>query len=187
MKIGVISDTHGNVSAWQKAIKLLGDVDLILHAGDVLYHPPRLSPGEGYDIPELARLINKCPIPVIIARGNCDAEVYQELLEIPTLSPYAFVYFGEKAIVMSHGHALTNERMAEIASRYRADIIITGHTHIPVVERIGRAIHINPGSPTHSKLERDGVPIATVGLICDGLVQVLDLETGEEVSALVTG
>ena len=39
MKIGVISDTHGHEQRFAKAVdKFFNDADLILHAGDVLYH-----------------------------------------------------------------------------------------------------------------------------------------------------
>ena len=43
MKIGVLSDTHGNITALKRALDLFANVDLIVHAGDVLYHPPRLG------------------------------------------------------------------------------------------------------------------------------------------------
>ncbi|NLU43022.1 MAG: phosphodiesterase, partial [Firmicutes bacterium] len=42
MRIGVISDTHGSVTAWRKAYdQVLRSADLIVHAGDLLYHGPR--------------------------------------------------------------------------------------------------------------------------------------------------
>ena len=182
MKIGVISDTHGYVPAWEKAMKLFSDADIILHAGDVLYHPPRLFPGDGYDIPRLAELLNTCPVPVVIARGNCDSEVYEELLQMPVLSPYAFVQHGGLRIVVQHGHTLTEESFRRLAEKYRADFFITGHTHMPVIERFEGTVHLNPGSPSISKLLRDGVPIPTVGLITDGRAQVVELETGAELA-----
>jgi predicted phosphodiesterase len=38
MRIALVSDTHGDPTAWRKAMDVLGPVDLITHAGDVLYH-----------------------------------------------------------------------------------------------------------------------------------------------------
>ncbi len=184
MKIGVISDTHGIVPAWHKAMKIFANADLILHAGDVLYHPPRTSFTPGYDIPGLVQLMNTSPIPVVIAQGNCDAEVYQELLELPVMSPYAFVQFANLRIVVQHGHNLSSEQISHIAAKYRAHVIITGHTHIPVVERIDGAIHLNPGSPSHPKFEQRGVAMPTVGLIADGRVQVVELDSGKEVTSM---
>jgi len=42
MKIGIISDTHGCLETWEKVFTAyFQDSDLIIHAGDVLYHGPR--------------------------------------------------------------------------------------------------------------------------------------------------
>lgn len=75
MKIGVLSDTHGNITALKRALDLFANVDLIVHAGDVLYHPPRLGCTEGYDVVACVNLLNGLDIPVVIAQGNCDAAV----------------------------------------------------------------------------------------------------------------
>lgn len=184
MKIGVISDTHGVVTAWQKAMEVFTGADMILHAGDVLYHPPRLGITGGYDLPELVHLMNACPIPIIIARGNCDADVYEELFDMPVMSPYATAEVDGLRVVVTHGHTLAGNDIERLSSKYHAQVFITGHTHIPIVQRIGETIHMNPGSPSHPKFERDGIPFRTVGLITDGKVQVVALETGEEIMAL---
>jgi putative phosphoesterase len=184
VRIGVISDTHGIVPAWEKAVELFADADLILHAGDVLYHPPKLRVAAGYDIPGLIQLINNCPIPLVIARGNCDAEFCDEALDIPALSPYVFVQFDDLRIVVRHGHDVTPDQMRQLAGKYGAHVLVTGHTHLPVVERLGEAIHLNPGSPSYPFFEKDGVPTPTVGLIADGQVRILPLETGEEVASM---
>ena len=187
MKIGVISDTHGIVPAWHKAMGLFANADLIIHSGDVLYHPPRIAPMQGYDIPSMVQLINSSPIPIIIARGNCDPEVYEELLELPVQSPYAFVQLADLPILVYHGHSPDPDYVRRLALRYRPGVLITGHTHIPVIERIEKTIHLNPGSPAHPKLERGGVVIPTVGLIEGGKVRVVELDTGKEILSMPLG
>ncbi len=184
MKIGIISDTHGIVPAWRKAAELFEGAEIILHAGDVLYHPPRIGVTPGYDTMGLAELINESPAPVVIARGNVDPEVYEEILAAPALSPYALVEIGGLRIVVNHGHTLTPESVGDLARRYRADVLVTGHTHLPLVERVLGSVHMNPGSPSHPKLERGGVPVPTVGLIEDGVARVVELDTGREVASL---
>lgn len=183
MRIGVISDTHGIVPAWNKAIEIFGNADLILHAGDVLYHPPRIPPIDGYDIPGLVERLNSCPVPLVIARGNCDPEVYSELLEIPVLSPYAFLQFQNLRILVHHGHAMDIDSLAKVAGKYEASIIVTGHTHLPVIDSVNGLIHINPGSPAHPKFELEGRLVPTVGLIEDDRISIVELETGREVIA----
>lgn len=184
MKIGIISDTHGIVPAWQKALARFDGADVILHAGDVLYHPPRIGVTPGYDTMELADLINTSPVPIVIARGNVDPEVCEEILSVPVLSPYAFVQIGGLNVVVNHGHTLTAESMHELAERLRIDVLVTGHTHLPVLERIHGMVHINPGSPAHPRFERDGRLTPTVGLIEDGTARVVELETGNEVVSM---
>ena len=40
MKIGVISDTHGSLTAWQQALAgPFADVDFIIHTGDATTEP----------------------------------------------------------------------------------------------------------------------------------------------------
>jgi len=181
MKLGIISDTHGMPQAWEKAINWFADADLILHAGDVLYHPPRIGSTPGYDLIGLAELMNTSSIPIIIARGNCDPEVYEEILTMPVLSPYAHVEVNGLRIIINHGHTLDGKRLSQTAEKYRADIFITGHTHIPLIEHCGKCIHINPGSPSHPKFEQDGAPVPTAGIITDNRVQIINIQTGEEI------
>ena len=59
-KIGIISDTHGNLHAWELAWDLvLRDCDLICHCGDLLYHGPKFKPAEAYNPKALADALNR--------------------------------------------------------------------------------------------------------------------------------
>jgi uncharacterized protein len=184
MKIGVISDTHGNIVAFRKALEHFVGVEMILHAGDVLYHPPRVGCGEDYDVPAFVEALNGVSVPVAIAQGNCDPQVYEELLEMPVQSPYAYVCLENLSIIVNHGHLLTPEEMIELAKRYRADYFVSGHTHIPVLEDVGGCILMNPGSPAIPKYEVDGRPVPTVGLITDSGASIIDIDTGATVSKI---
>lgn len=178
MKIGVISDTHGVVSAWLGAMKQFEGADLIIHAGDVLYHPPRMLNPPGYELPELARLMNECAIPIVVVRGNCDSEVYEELLQTPVQNPYALVQINQTRIVVSHGHLFDRDGMIRLGKQFKADIFISGHTHIPVIDDVGGLILLNPGSAAFPKYERNGKPVASVGIITDDHIQVVSVEDG---------
>jgi len=88
VKIGLVSDTHGSVKTFQKVLSgPFQRVDLILHAGDILYHGARNPLAEGYDTSGLAALINELRIPALIAKGNCDSDVDQFVLDIPSCLP----------------------------------------------------------------------------------------------------
>lgn len=186
MKIGVISDTHGSITAFRKALELFGDVDMIVHAGDVLYHPPRLHCGDDYDIPAFAQTLNELQIPVVIAQGNCDPQVYEELLEMPVESQYAYVSRENLRIVANHGHLLTREKTIELGRRYKADYFISGHTHVPLLEDVGGLVLMNPGSPAIPKYERDGRLVPSVGLITDSGARIVDLDSGSTIFEIRT-
>lgn len=178
MKIGVISDTHGNLRAYNQALRFFEDADLILHAGDVLYHPPRMGFQDGYDIPAFADALNNSKIPIVIAQGNCDAQVYEELLEMPVQSPYAYTCCNGLKIVINHGHLLTRDQMIDLGRRYKADYFISGHTHIPVLDNMGDLVLMNPGSPSIPKYEVNGRSAPSVGLITDNGALIINIEDG---------
>ena len=178
MKIGIVSDTHGSIDAWNRALPFFDGADLIIHAGDVLYHPPRVGSVQGYDIPALVEALNSSKIPIVIAHGNCDSQVYEELLKMPVQAPYALVEFQGVRIVANHGHLLSRDAMLDLARRYKADYFVFGHTHVPDLEPCGDVVLINPGSITIPKLEIDGRRVPTVGLVTDDGARIVSIDDG---------
>lgn len=181
MKIGVISDTHGNIAAFRRAMEFFDGADLIVHAGDVLYHPPRMGFSEGYDIPAFADYLNELTIPIVIAQGNCDAQVYEELLQMPVQAPYAYAQFADIRMVINHGHLLNREDMIDTGRHYKAQYFISGHTHIPVLDNIGDIVLMNPGSPAISKYNVNGRPVPSVGIITENGARIISIEDGSEI------
>lgn len=173
MKIGVISDTHGVVTLWDKVMsEIFTQLDLIIHCGDVLYHGPRNPIVEGYNPQLLVQRLNTLKTPIIFAKGNCDAEVDQMVIEHPLQNPYAVMIVHGKKILAHHGHTLNYQEKAKLAQKYNIDIFISGHTHIPEIYKEGRTIFLNPGSPSLPKGEG-----ATVGLITPAGIDIIDVDT----------
>ncbi|NIM06178.1 MAG: phosphodiesterase [Armatimonadetes bacterium] len=161
MRIGVISDTHGDLRSWQDALAgPFQGAGLIIHAGDILYHGPKNPMVAGYQPPALAEAINASPAPVIFARGNCDSAVDQLVIDYPIQAPYAFVQAEGIRVLLNHGDELTPPEMQQQAKRHRAQIFVFGHTHTPVLEKDNDVVLFNPGSPALPKS-----PNPTVGLI----------------------
>ena len=142
-RIGVIADTHGDLDAWESALGLWGPVDLIVHAGDVL-KAWRSRPPKNGGKTVLAEKINACRTPVLIARGNCDEEGDESLLEWPMVEPFLFLWWEGRLILVSHGTDFSEVR--EKALAWGADLVITGHTHVGSVVREGKTVFLNPGS-----------------------------------------
>lgn len=126
MTIGVLSDTHGLLrpEAWAA----LEGVEHILHAGDI---------GSVDLLTELEALA-----PVSAVWGNTDGwGVRQRVPEVVEKE------LDGVAVVVIHGHQLGSPTPAALAARYpRAGLIVFGHTHTPVIERVGGVLVVNPGS-----------------------------------------
>lgn len=178
MKIGIISDTHGHEMAWQKAFdKAFYNADMILHAGDVLYHGPRNPMKADYNPAGLVEKINSCPVPVIIAKGNCDSSVDASCLELPIEAHYAYVVCEGLRIIVTHGDAvMTAEEKDNLARHLRADLFISGHIHTTVLEKRGDTVFLNPGSAALSK--RDDKK-NTYAVLENGVIRIFDIDTDE--------
>ncbi len=178
MKIGIISDTHGHEGAWQTAFdKAFHDADMILHAGDVLYHGPRNPMKADYNPAGLVGKINNCPVPVIIAKGNCDSSVDASCLELPVQAPYAYVVYEGLRIIVTHGDSvMTDEEKDRMAAHLKADLFVSGHIHTTVLEKRGNTVFLNPGSAALSKRE-DGRN--TYAVLEDRTIRIFDIDTDE--------
>jgi uncharacterized protein len=129
-RIAVVSDTHGHLEpALMRALKT---VDLIIHAGDL----------DGPDVLKSLKTLS----PVIVVRGNMDRGVWAQdipAMEITTVS-------GTLVHVI---HDLT--RMDIDPASINVGLVISGHTHRPLVEEKGPVVYLNPGS---ASLPRGGFP-----------------------------
>jgi putative phosphoesterase len=140
MRIGLISDTHGLLRP--EAVSFLRGSDRIVHAGDV---------GDPGILAELAGLA-----PLYVVRGNIDTEPWAghlpetEMIEAGGISIYVL-------------HDLSQLDIDPAAAGI--SVIVSGHSHKPVIERRKGIIFINPGSagPRRFKL-----PISVGEVLIDG-------------------
>ena len=138
-KIGIISDTHGDTAAWRKAVELFSDCGAIFHAGDVLMH----NYDGAFVTDSLANEINACSCEIFAAMGNCDRFSDQELL-LPVLQPFVSVDWNGRIVAMAHGN--NPALLKRDAANAGASLVISGHTHVAKLERLGDVIFVNPGS-----------------------------------------
>ena len=162
MKIGVMSDTHGSLTYFEKALDVLSDCDVLIHAGDILYHGPRNDIPEVYNPKGLISKINSLD-NLIIAKGNCDADVDQMVITHPIQSPYVMSQFGETRIVTTHGYTDSKEDTINKAKSMGADILILGHTHVKELYLDENLVVLNPGS---TSIPKDGThSVAIIDII----------------------
>ena len=118
--VGIISDTHGLLRP--EAIVALAGTDHIIHAGDI-------------GSPEVVRGLRQIA-PVTAIRGNVDRGSWTAA-------------FPENVTIEVGGqrvHVLHNRRDFDPESGADCDVVVSGHSHKPDVDRIGDVLYVNPGS-----------------------------------------
>ena len=138
MKALIVSDIHGNFDNMKKVFENDPSFDHLLLIGDILDGPDR----EGYNPEKLAELLNVYKDKIIAVKGNCDYEYDTRLLKFSVDKLYATISMDDKKFLMTHGHYYYRDHLPEVPY----DILLTGHTHVPILERDNRKIIINPGS-----------------------------------------
>lgn len=110
MKYVIASDLHGSALYTERLLESVEreEADRLLLLGDLLYHGPRNDLPTGYDPKETATLLNKKKNMIFAVRGNCEAEVDQQVLEFPVMADYAVFIEGTVKVFATHGH-LYNE------------------------------------------------------------------------------
>ena len=145
MKWFIASDIHGSAYFCEKLIERYKaeKADKILLLGDILYHGPRNDLPRDYNPKAVIGLLNELKNDILCVRGNCDTEVDQMVLHFPILADYCIITHETKVIYATHGHIFNNEHLPPLN---KGDILLHGHTHIPVCEQYDNFTYINPGS-----------------------------------------
>jgi uncharacterized protein len=139
MKLFIVSDIHGSLLYATKAVEAFkqSQADYLVCLGDFYYHGPRNNLPEDYNPMGVSKLLNPLHNLIIAIKGNCDAEVDQFISEFH-MSKKKSLQIGKKKVLLIHGHKEID------SSAY--DIVISGHTHIAVLEETKCQIFANPGS-----------------------------------------
>ncbi|MGB4658373.1 MAG: metallophosphoesterase [Mobilitalea sp.] len=128
MKILIISDTHGKDYYLQKTLEKVAPIDLLIHLGDI----------EGRE--EYIKSIVHCPTEMI--SGNNDY--------MNKLPKEKIIQIGRYKVMLTHGHRYgvnyNTNNILEAAKRNNVDIIMYGHTHMPLIHLNDGIWTVNPGS-----------------------------------------
>ncbi len=142
MIIGLMSDTHDNIPALRKALKILmnHDINTVIHCGDFVS-------------PFILKEISSFPGKFIGVFGNNDGDKYLLLkiaeknnIEIFT-PPHVMELYGKRILVL-HGFGpkdFTRKIVYELAESKNYDLIFYGHTHEREVKQIHGTLVVNPG------------------------------------------
>jgi putative phosphoesterase len=147
VRVTVLADTHAP-RRWRgcppQVAEHLRHTDLILHAGDVCTAPV---------LDELAQYA-----PVVAVLGNNDG---------PDVAAWGAAETAELdldglSVAMVHDSGPATGRLVRMRRRFPgADLVVFGHSHIPLDQSAGDLRIFNPGSPT----DRRRQPQGTLGLL----------------------
>lgn len=168
MKIGIVSDVHGNIRSLDHALASMGAVDEVLCAGD-------LVSGFRFSNDVVARLRE---IGARVVLGNHDLDVLgphgERVRESPATDRDLLRWLGSQPTRLDariNGRRLTMFHAApEEPSEYvyaetprmrgwsglGADFVVYGHTHYALAHREGNTLVINPGSAGQPRDPRNG-------------------------------
>jgi len=170
MKLMFASDIHGSLPATERVLSLFAEsgARYLVILGDVLNHGPRNALPEGYAPADVATCLNSVADRIIAVRGNCDSEVDQMLLHFPLTAPWQQVLTPGQRLFLTHGHLFGPDNVPALSA---GDVLVYGHTHIPVAVRKGEIFHFNPGSVSIPK----GGYSASYGMMESNKLRVLAL------------
>ena len=118
MKLMIASDIHGSAYWCKKMLEAFeqNGAERLILLGDILYHGPRNDLPKEYAPKQVIAMLNPLKDKLLCVRGNCDTEV-------------------------DHKYNCTN-----LPPLSKGDILLHGHTHVPVIKDCGDYTYINPGS-----------------------------------------
>lgn len=133
MRILVFSDSHKKTDACARVIENIIGVDMILHAGD-----------HAADCMELEKMFPDIEFKYVA--GNCDFTSAPQELTFDVCGKRIFLTHGHGYAVKydSDYYTITNKGVSE-----NADLVVFGHTHVPVCDFSKRPAILNPGSIKH--------------------------------------
>ncbi|WGI17627.1 metallophosphoesterase family protein [Methanonatronarchaeum sp. AMET-Sl] len=170
MELALISDVHGNLLALERVLEDIGDVDLILSAGDIVGYNPYPS--------EVIKLFREHNVRSVI--GNHDRAVVtgdvswfnpfaaeavewtqnqlnkKEIEYLSGLEDRLTIDVGDVRVTVTHGSPRSVEEyvcpttidiklrgmISEVESKY----LVLGHTHLPMRKEFKEGVVLNPGS-----------------------------------------
>ncbi len=177
MKILVASDIHGRISRMSILKKRIDEFDpeTIFLLGDFMYNGPRNGVPDDYDPMGVSKILNEYASKIIGVRGNCDSRIDGSLLEFPLEDVRRFK-LGDYFFDLYHG----DDFSIDLLKDEPGDILVSGHTHIQVLEKKDDRYFLNPGSTSFPK----GGNEPSYATIEDDIIRIRRLEDGSVIKEL---
>ena len=165
----MLRDYKGNVTikidglaaSAASVIAMAGNTVLVSPVAMMMIHnPATLAVGNAKDMERAIAMLNEVKEELYVVRGNCDAEVDQMVLEFPIMADYAMITEGDLNIFVTHGHHFNEKKLPPMFEKTQEgssnkegsnnkenhNILLHGHTHVPVCRVHESYTYMNPGS-----------------------------------------
>jgi len=170
MRIGIIADPHSNLAAFQAVLKHMPKVDDIICAGDLVGYGA--EPNEVIDLAKkkdirtvlgnhdygaIARDVSGFnPFAARAVLWTADNLSEENVKYLRGLREELMLTYGGRRIYVVHGSPrdplfeyvfpdLPNRELLELTRKVDADVIVLGHTHVPMQRVIQGKLILNPG------------------------------------------
>ena len=183
MKLGIVSDIHGNLAGLQRALAVMGPVDELLCLGDSIYQYQFFNEVVALLKAAGARMILGNHEEVFLSDAGAQAReqrgVDRDLVAFVGGQPHRrMLTYGGKTVLMIHStpweprgeYIYPHNEKLELFAEAGADFVLYGHTHAEVVRRIGGVVVVNPGSAGEGRYTSDGLTLCCA---------VLDIGSGD--------
>lgn len=134
MDIVVLSDSHGNYPAVIRSVDMVPEAAAVIHLGDFCD-----------DVLPLEAVFSGT---VFRVPGNCDLH--------SRLPREAVLSLEGVTVLICHGDRYSVkgglERLEAHAARLGAEVVVYGHTHMPLISSHGGILFVNPGSLEYKQL-----------------------------------
>lgn len=140
-RVLVVSDSHGISDHIKKIIDKHSPISLFIHLGDIGEDPKYIR--EWLVNPNVS---DPNGVPAVFIRGNCDHGWLKRKLS----KSEVIIELNGNRVLLTHGHHFhVDDGMDELISfgaRENIQLILHGHTHIPLNQKFGDIRILCPGS-----------------------------------------
>ncbi|MSS62774.1 metallophosphoesterase [Velocimicrobium porci] len=135
MKVLIVSDSHGKNTNLDRVLEQVSPIDMLIHLGD-------LEGSEDY-----IEAVAEWPYELVSGNNDYFTDIEREKM----------ITIGSYRVLLTHGHRQQvycgTDMIKEWAKEKGADIVMFGHTHMPLIENDDDIIALNPGSISKPRQE----------------------------------
>lgn len=138
----IISDVHGDYDSLYK-ITENEHFDKLIILGDLFSYGFNQKDLKNNKIINLLQDYSK---NLILIRGNCDKYINYEALNL-FAHDVITIPINNHNVTLTHGDRYSRGFLPS----YHGDIFMSGHTHVPMLQKYNEIIYVNPGSIGHPR------------------------------------